>query len=190
MKNPSIPDFYPIGHKGDRAIVDLQIELPQSGKFTIRAIMVGPSGDMVEICESNDDDTMIEHLVTNYGIDINTAKNAVRFRRNYGLRLIAAEQHNDEQKKLFGGLAHQYEAGKTIYSIICHAKYRVAHPNKPDQVTQEYYEVMAQDLTEPDPDKALIDSTSCDTLYECIVWIRNQIERDLITEIANGTITI
>lgn len=186
-KNPSIAVHHVIGSRG---VTRIEINLPKHGEYNIEAILLNAENEIVEGLKANDDDAIIEHLVDNFGIDLNVVRNAVKFRRNYEGRMLAAEQHNDEQEKLYGGLAHEFVAGNTNYSVVVHAERRVAQTNDPDIITQQFYAVYAQDTREPDPDKALLGSAMCDTEYECIVWVRNMIEKDLITEFANGTITI
>lgn len=172
MKNPIV-----IGRKNDHEIVDLQIELPQKGPHTLRAICLDKGDNVVEVCESNDANALVEHLSDNYQIAPSLCRGVIAFRYNYDQRVVAAEEMNAEEDKKFGGLHHQFIAGPVIYSIVGYAKHRIAQTNADDKVIDAYFEAFAQKLHEDDPDEALIDSAVFDTIYEATTWIRNHIEK-------------
>lgn len=181
----------PVGtYAANRHIIRVDIELPkgEDSPFT-RAICIGDNGAILDVSEANDINDIAGHYATAYQIERSYVLSRHSFRRNYNQRFVAAEKWNDESARKCG-LMSQFEAGNNIYSVITHHAYRIARPMLNDEQKEGYIEAVIQIRDEPDADKALVEQAVFDTLYEAIVWIRNQIEKDLFITFASGNVSV
>lgn len=171
-----------VGFSGKYTIKRVNIELPVGNPADkkVRATCVGSDDTIIDISEAGCIVDLAAFLSREFAISWKYVTDRYEFRMAFEDRFKKAEDWNDLQLRECQDMV-QFIAGEVLYSVVTRPARRVAKTNDETEEFGAVFECYAQKVGDPDPDTCLIDEDAFTSMFDAMVWVRNRVEKSIIT---------